>query len=70
MLLIIKIAVLALFAVSGYLLGLRYGYMEYGVALGALLGIITIYSDLILKKVDFGTLVGGLIGLACRPFIC
>ena len=64
MLLIIKLAVLALFAISGYLLGLRYGYMEYGVALGALLGIITIYSDLILKKVDFGTLVGGLLGLA------
>jgi len=64
MLLIIKLAVLALFATSGYLLGLRYGYMEYGVALGALLGIITIYSDLILRKVDFGTLIGGLVGLA------
>lgn len=64
MLLIIKLAVLALFTISGYLLGLRYGYMEYGVALGALLGIITIYSDLILRKVDFGTLIGGLIGLA------
>ena len=61
---IIKLAVLALFAISGYLLGLRYGYIEYGVALGAMLGIITIYSDLILKKVDFGTLVGGLLGLA------
>jgi uncharacterized protein YacL len=64
MLLIIKLAVLALFTISGYLLGLSYGYMEYGVALGALLGIITIYSDLILRKVDFGTLIGGLIGLA------
>ena len=61
---IIKIAVLALFTISGYLLGLRYGYMEYGVALGALLGIITVYSDLILRKVDFGTLIGGLVGLA------
>ncbi|MFZ2196556.1 MAG: PIN domain-containing protein [Thermodesulfovibrionales bacterium] len=64
MLFIIKLAVLALFATSGYLLGLRYGYMEYGVALGALLGIITIYSDLILRKVDFGTLIGGLVGLS------
>lgn len=64
MLYIIKFAVLALFAISGYLLGLRYGYMEYGVALGVLLGIITVYSDLILRKVDFGTLVGGLVGLA------
>lgn len=64
MLFIIKMAVLAIFTISGYLLGLRYGYMEYGVALGALLGIITIYSDLILRKVDFGTLIGGLAGLA------
>ena len=70
MLFIIKIAVLALFTISGYLLGLRYGYMEYGVALGTLLGIITSYSDLILRKVDFGTLIGGLLGLSCRSFIC
>ena len=64
MLLIIKLAVLALFATSGYLLGLRYGYMEYGVVIGALLGITTMYSDLIFRKVDFGTLIGGLIGLS------
>lgn len=64
MLFIIKFAVLALFAISGYLLGLRYGYIEYGVALGVLLGIITMYSDLIFRKVDFGTFIGGLIGLA------
>lgn len=64
MLFIIKLAVLALFTTSGYLLGLRYGYLEYGVALGTLLGILTIYSDLVLRKVDFGTLIGGLVGLA------
>ena len=64
MLFIIKLAVLALFATSGYLLGLRYGSMEFGVALGTLLGVITMYSDFILKKVDFGTLLGGLIGLS------
>ncbi len=64
MLFIIKLAVLALFATSGYLLGIRYGSMEFGVALGTLLGVITMYSDFILKKVDFGTLIGGLIGLS------
>ncbi len=64
MFLIIKFAVLALFTISGYLLGLRYGHMEYGVAIGALLGIITMYSDVILRKVDFGALICGLIGLA------
>jgi len=64
MLVIIKFAVFVLFSISGYLLGVRYGSMEYGVALGALLGIITIYSDLLMRKVDFGTLFGGLIGLS------
>jgi uncharacterized protein YacL len=64
MLFIIKLAVLALFTTSGYLLGLRYGYLEYGIALGTLLGILTMYSDLILRRVDFGTLIGGLLGLS------
>ena len=64
MLFIIKFAVLALFTASGYLLGIRYGHFEYGVIIGALLGIITIYSDLLMRKVDFGSLFGGLIGLS------
>ncbi len=64
MFLIIKFAVLALFSISGYLLGIRYGHMAYGIIIGSLLGIITMYSDIILRKLDFGALVGGLIGLA------
>ena len=64
MLMVAKGAVLALFALSGFLLGYRQGHELYGLALGAAFGIITTFSDLILRKVDFGTLVGGLIGLA------
>ncbi len=64
MLIVAKGAVLALFALSGFLLGYRQGYELYGLTLGVAFGIITTFSDLILRKVDFGTLVGGLVGLA------
>lgn len=64
MFLTLKFAVLALFAVSGYLLGLKYGYENYGIIFGILLGIITAYTDQILRKVNFGTIVGGIIGIA------
>lgn len=64
MILIIKFAVLALFSLIGYLLGIKYGYENYGILLGATLGIITAYSDLILRKVDFGTIAGGITGIA------
>jgi len=45
-------------------LGSRYGYENYGVIISVLLGVITIYSDQILKKVNVGTIVGGIIGIA------
>ncbi len=64
MLLIFRVVVLLLFGVSGYFLGLRYGYENYGVIISVLLGVITIYSDQILKKVNVGTIIGGIIGIA------
>lgn len=64
MFLVLKLAVTVLFSFSGYLLGLKYGYQNYGIILGTLLGIITAYSDLILKNVDFGSIIGGIIGIA------
>jgi len=64
MLLIIKLSVFALFTISGYLLGYGYGHVEFGIVLGILFGLLTVYSDLLLRKVDFGTLIGGLIGLS------
>jgi len=64
MLLIFRVAVLLLFGVAGYFLSLRYGYDNYGIILAVLLGVITIYSDQILKKVNVGTITGGIIGIA------
>jgi len=64
MLMVLKIAVFILFSFSGYLLGSRYGYEYYGAFFGAVLGIITATSDLILKKIDFGSILGGILGIA------
>jgi uncharacterized protein YacL len=64
MILIFRVAVLLLFGVSGYFLSLSYGYDNYGIILALLLGVITIYSDQILKKVNVGTIIGGIIGIA------
>jgi uncharacterized protein YacL len=64
MLLILKVAVTALFAGAGYLLGLKYGLGQYGVAFGGVLGLIKTYADLLFRKVSFGTVAGGLAGLA------
>lgn len=63
MLLIPRLAVLVLFAVSGYLFGLEYGYENYGIIAGVLLGGITVFSDWVMKKVSFGIIVGGIIGI-------
>ena len=64
MLMAAKTGVILLFAVSGFSLGKKLGYEYYGLILGTAFGIITTFSDQILRKVNFGTLVGGLIGLA------
>jgi uncharacterized protein YacL len=62
--LLLRFAVLSLFTVAGYLLGLSYGYGGYGVFPGILLGALTVFADRLLGKVNFGTLFGGIIGLA------
>lgn len=64
MLYIVKGALLALFGISGYLLGVKYGFEQYGIMLGLVLGLITSYVDVLFRKVDFGVIIGGIIGLA------
>jgi uncharacterized protein YacL len=62
--LLLRFAVVALFALAGHLLGLKYGYDGYGVFPGLLLGVLTVYADRLLSRVNFGTLFGGVAGLA------
>ncbi len=69
MLLIPRLAVLAVFAVAGYFFGLQYGFDLYGLFFGVLLGGITILSDWIMKRVSFGIIVGGVVGLGAGLLI-
>jgi len=64
MFLILKLAVFALFVVSGYFLGLHYGFENYGIIFGVVLGIIATYFDNLLRKINFGTIIGGIMGIA------
>lgn len=63
MVLVFKVAVFFLFSVAGYLLGLQYGNHIVGIIGGAVLGIMTGFADRVLKKVNFGTIIGGMVGL-------
>jgi len=64
MLIIVRLAVLSLFCVGGYLLGIRYGYGEAGALAGLFFGLVATAADHILKKVNMGTVIGGIIGTA------
>lgn len=64
MFLIIRLAILSLFAFSGYILGIKYNYGIYGVLIGGSLGLIAITTELIFKKVELGRIMGGLLGLS------
>jgi uncharacterized protein YacL len=63
MVIIFKLAVFLLFSLSGYLLGLQYGYPVSGAICGMILGIMTTFADSALKKVNLGTIFGGITGL-------
>jgi uncharacterized protein YacL len=64
MFLYLKLIVFLLLTVSGYLIGLQYHYEIYGVLIGAALGLFAIALETYLKKIEVGTLVGGLIGIS------
>lgn len=59
----LKGALIALFTVSGYLSGLSYGNSIIGMLLGMSAGILTASSDIILRRINLGTIVGGIAGL-------
>jgi uncharacterized protein YacL len=65
MFLILRLAVLLLFAFSGYIIGIKYNYGIYGVLTGSFLGLIAIATEIIFKKIDFGAIIGGLLGISC-----
>jgi uncharacterized protein YacL len=64
MILAFRVCVFLLFAACGYFLGNRYGFGYHGIIFGSLCGVFTAFSDRILKKVNVGTIIGGIVGLA------
>ncbi|OHE60711.1 MAG: twitching motility protein PilT [Thermodesulfovibrio sp. RBG_19FT_COMBO_42_12] len=61
---VLRLAVLLLFIFSGYIIGAKYNYSIYGVLIGGFLGLIVIATELIFKKIEFGAIIGGLIGIS------
>ncbi len=58
-----RIAIVAIFVLAGYLYGLKYGFINYGLSIGFLFGILFILIVSGLKNVSTGSTFGGLLGL-------
>ncbi|MBM4140849.1 MAG: PIN domain-containing protein [Nitrospira sp.] len=60
---IIRLVIFIIFAFSGYILGIKYNYEIYGILLGGFLGLIAIAIEPVFKKVNLGTIIGGILGI-------
>lgn len=58
-----RIAVAILFTIVGYLYGVKYGSTLYGVIAGLFFGIFSVLVESRLKRISFGSILGGLLGL-------
>lgn len=59
-----RIAIVAVFIFGGYLYGLKYTLVGEGLMTGLLLGIIALLVEARLRKISFGSILGGLLGLS------
>lgn len=59
-----RIAIIAVFIFAGYLYGLKYGLISEGIIAGFFFGIVSIVIESRLRKVSFGSILGGLLGLS------
>ena len=59
-----RLALLVLFVAAGYVYGGYLGFALQGAVLGVLLGLLSSGIELVLRKVSFGYIIGGLIGLS------
>lgn len=59
-----RMIVVAVFMLAGYLYGLRYGLMVQGIAIGISFGMLAVIVESRLRKMSFGSILGGLLGLA------
>lgn len=59
-----RTAIVIIFIFGGYLYGLKYKFVAEGVITGLLFGIIAVFIEARLRKVSFGSILGGLLGLS------
>ena len=59
-----RTAIIAVFIFGGYLYGLKYTLVAEGLITGLLLGVIAVIVESRLRKVSFGSILGGLLGLS------
>ncbi len=64
MLFILRIAIFSIFVLSGYLLGLKYGFLIWGTIFGVALGVLAFLTEVVFKKISLGTVIGGIFGLS------
>ena len=64
MFIIVRVIVFLFFALSGYMIGIKYNYEIYGVLTGGVLGLIAIAAEIQLKKIELGSIIGGLFGMS------
>jgi uncharacterized protein YacL len=65
MFLILRAIIFLFFTLSGYMVGIQYNYDIYGALIGGALGLIAIAAEMQLKKLEIGTIIGGLSGISC-----
>lgn len=58
-----RVVITAVFLLAGYLYGIKYGIIVQGLITGIFLAFITIVIEIRLRKVSFGSVLGGLFGL-------
>ncbi|MFN3395228.1 MAG: PIN/TRAM domain-containing protein [Thermodesulfovibrionales bacterium] len=63
MLILLRILIMALFIVTGYLIGSRYDSSMIGLIAGAACGLGAIAIEVLLKNLQIGRVIGGLVGL-------
>lgn len=61
---IIRLAIFIIFTFSGYILGMKYNYEIYGILIGGFLGLIAVAIEPVFKKVNLGTIIGGILGIS------
>lgn len=54
-----------LFVFSGYIIGLKYQFGLYGLIAGFFLGLLAITAEMKFKKIELGSIIGGIFGISC-----